>query len=84
MLTEVDEPDVTQMPKSTAKKPLRTPSPVGMEPAPPVPPLPSLVNMSHAPSLVHTPSNRTKSVEMVETPESLLSASLSVFLQVDP
>jgi len=50
VLTEVDEPDMMQMPGSTAKKPLCTPSPTG--------------------------------TEMVETPESLLSTSFSVFLQV--
>ena len=82
VLTEVDEPDVTLTLTPGVKKPSRTPSPAGTEPAPPVPPLPFPVDMARAPSLMHTPSNRSKLSETVETPESPLSTSFPVFLQV--
>ena len=47
-----------------------TPSPAGTEPAPPIPPLQFPVDMLRAPSLMHTPSERSRVAETVETPES--------------
>jgi len=84
VLTEVDEPDVKPSSSGSAvKKASRTPSPAGTEPAPPVPPLPfPAVDVSRAPSLMQTPSKRSKLSETVETPEPPQSASFPVFLQV--
>ncbi|KIK90770.1 hypothetical protein PAXRUDRAFT_831400 [Paxillus rubicundulus Ve08.2h10] len=83
VLTEVDEPEAKRD-GSTPRKVPRTSSPATLEPAPPVPPLPSLVitDPTRSHTMSRTPSTRSKLVEQVEAPEPSQPTSFSVFLQV--
>ncbi|KAF9219780.1 AIP3-domain-containing protein [Gyrodon lividus] len=82
VLTEVDEPEVKRD-GSTPRKVPRTPSPAGVEAAPPVPPLPSLItDAKRLQSMTRTSSNRSKLAEQVEVSESPQPTSFFVFLQV--
>ena len=79
VLTEVDEPEGKR--DGAAKRLPRTPSPAGVEVAPPVPPLPPLMaDTARAPTLPRTQSHLSKLSEEVEPEES--STAFPVFLQV--
>lgn len=81
VLTEVDEPEGKR--DAGAKRMLRTPSPAGLEVAPPVPPLPPSV--TDATRLAAPPRNQyhlCKLAEEIEPDESGQSAAFPVFLQV--
>ena len=81
VLTETDEPE--GMRDGPVKRMQRTPSPAGVEVAPPVPPLPpSVSDVARTTVLPRAPSHLSKVSEEVEPEESPQPTSFPVFLQV--
>ncbi|KAH0836312.1 actin interacting protein 3-domain-containing protein [Lanmaoa asiatica] len=81
VLTEVDEPEGKR--DGSAKRMPRTPSPAGVETAPPVPPLPpSVTDAARSPALLRTQSHLSKLAEEIEPEEPSQSTTFLVFLQV--
>ena len=80
VLTETEEPEGK---RDGAKRTLRTPSPAGVEVAPPVPPLPPSVS-DGARQATRTPTHLSKVSEEVEPEEEPRSTAFPVFLQVGP
>lgn len=81
VLTEVDEPE-GKHDVSTKRMPC-APSPVGVQLAPPVPPLPpSMTDAVRPPALHRAQSHLSKLAEEVEPEESSQSTAFPVFLQV--
>ncbi|KAF8449481.1 actin interacting protein 3-domain-containing protein [Boletus edulis BED1] len=81
VLTETDEPEGKR--DGTSKRTLRTPSPAGVEVAPPVPPLPPSVSDAARPPVPPLPpSYLSKLSEEIEPEEGFLPTAFPVFLQV--
>ena len=81
VLTEVDEPEGKR--DGSTKRMQRTPSPAGVQVAPPVPPLPpSVSEVARPPVPVRSPTHLSKLSEEVEPDESSTTTAFPVFLQV--